>query len=150
MTEQHNSQDMAERRPLGLNLLTGLYAFFFLLTFSTVGHPFPFMGRIYTGSVAQALVFIDSLICLYLVIGLVKRQYLTWFLLIGYNLFEIGNTIVNLTAITPAELERVAGESVNQEAMLVNNIIVALTILLLTQFIYRHKAYFTNRRLLLF
>jgi len=25
-----------------------------------------------------------------------------------------------------------------------------LTILLLTQFIYRHKAYFTNRRLLLF
>jgi len=150
MTERHNSQDMAERRPLGLNLLTGLYAFFFLLTFSTVGHPFPFMGRIYTGSVAQMLVFIDSLICLYLVIGLVKRQYLTWFLLIGYNLFEIGNTIVNLTAITPAELERVAGESVNQEAMLVNNIIVALTILLLTQFIYRHKAYFTNRRLLLF
>jgi hypothetical protein len=141
---------MAERRPLGLNLLTGLYAFFFLLTFSTVGHPFPFMGRIYTGSVAQMLVFIDSLICLYLVIGLVKRQYLTWFLLIGYNLFEIGNTIVNLTAIAPAELERVAGESVNQEAMLVNNIIVALTILLLTQFIYRHKAYFTNRRLLLF
>ena len=150
MTERHNSQDMAERRPLGLNLLTGLYAFFFLLTFSTVGHPFPFMGRIYTGSVAQMLVFIDSLICLYLVIGLVKRQYLTWFLLIGYNLFEIGNTIVNLTAIAPAELERVAGESVNQEAMLVNNIIVALTILLLTQFIYRHKAYFTNRRLLLF
>jgi hypothetical protein len=150
MTEQHDSEELEERRPLGLNLLTGLYAFFFLLTFSTVGHPLPFMGRIYTGSVAQTLVFIDSLFCLYLVIGLVKRQYLTWFLLIGYNLFEIGNTIVNLTAITPAELEKFAGESINQEALLINNIIVALTILLLTQFIYRHKAYFTNRRLLLF
>ena len=150
MIDEHHLDEQENRRPLGLNLLTGLYAFFFLVTFSTVGHPFPFMGRIYTGTVAQTLVFIDSLICLYLVIGLVKRQYLTWFLLIGYNFFEIGNTIVNLTAITPAELERVAGESINQEALLVNNIIVALTILLLTQFIYRHKAYFTNRRLLLF
>ena len=150
MIDEHHLDEQENRRPLGLNLLTGLYAFFFLVTFSTVGHPFPFMGRIYTGTVAQTLVFIDSLICLYLVIGLVKRQYLTWFLLIGYNLFEIGNTIINLTAITPAELERVAGESINQEALLVNNIIVALTILLLTQFIYRHKAYFTNRRLLLF
>jgi len=150
MIDEHHLDEQENRRPLGLNLLTGLYAFFFLVTFSTVGHPFPFMGRIYTGTVAQTLVFIDSLICLYLVIGLVKRQYLTWFLLIGYNLFEIGNTIINLTAITPAELERIAGESVNQEALLINNIIVALTILLLTQFIYRHKAYFTNRRLLLF
>jgi hypothetical protein len=135
MTEQHDSEDLAERRPLGLTLLTGLYSFFFLLTFSTIGHPLPFMGRIYTGSVAQTLVFIDSLFCLYLVIGLVKRQYLTWFLLIGYN---------------PAELENFAGESINQEALLINNIIVALTILLLTQFIYRHKGYFTNRRFLLF
>jgi len=150
MTEQHDSQDMAERRPLGLNLLTGLYAFFFLVTFTTVGHPFPLMGKIYTGSTAQVLVFFDSLICLYLVLGLVKRQYLTWYLLIGYNFFEIGNTMVNLAFITPAELERFAGESVNQEALLVNNIIVALTILLLTQFIYRHKGYFNNRRLLLF
>jgi hypothetical protein len=150
MTEQHDSEELAERRPLGLNLLTGLYAFFFLVTFSTVGHPFPFMGKIYTDSTAQVLVFIDSLICLYLVLGLVKRQYLTWYLLIGYNLFEIGNTIVNLAVIRPAELERIAGESVNQEAVLVNNIIVALTILLLTQFIYRHRAYFTNRRIMLF
>jgi hypothetical protein len=150
MTDQHDSQDIAERRPLGLNLLTGLYAFFFLVTFTTIGHPFPFMGRIYTDSTAQVLVFVDSLICLYLVLGLVKRQYLTWYLLIGYNFFEIGNTILNLAVITPTELERFAGESVNQEALLVNNIIVALTILLLTQFIYRHKEYFTNRRLLLF
>ena len=150
MTNQHDSQEMAERRPLGLNLLTGLYAFFFLVTFTTIGHPFPFMGRIYTDSTAQVLVFVDSLICLYLVLGLVKRQYLTWYLLIGYNFFEIGNTILNLAVITPTELERFAGESVNQEALLVNNIIVALTILLLTQFIYRHKEYFTNRRLLLF
>jgi hypothetical protein len=74
----------------------------------------------------------------------------SWYLLIGYNFFEIGNTILNLAVITPTELERFAGESVNQEALLVNNIIVALTILLLTQFIYRHKEYFTNRRLLLF
>ena len=150
MTGQHDVEERDEHRPLGMNLLTGLYAFFFLVTFSTVGHPFPFLGSIYTGSAAQVLVFIDSLICLYLVIGLVKRQYLTWYFLIGYNLFEIVNTIVNLTLITTADLERVAGESINQEALLINNIIVALVILLLTQFIYRHKRYFTNRSVLLF
>lgn len=150
MTDEHHLDEQDERRPLGLNLLTGLYAFFFLVTFSTVGHPFPFMGRIYMGSPAQMLVFGDSLICLYLVIGLVKRQRLTWFLLMGYNLFEIVNTLVNLSFITPAELERVAGESVNHEALVINNIIISLAILLLTQFIYRHERYFSNRRLLLF
>jgi hypothetical protein len=150
MTGDHNRDEQEERRPLGLNLLTGLYAFFFLVTFSTVGNPFPFMGRIYTGTLAQTLVFIDSLICLYLVIGLVKRQYLTWFFLMGYNVLEIGNTVVNLTGITPAELDRLVGESVDREALLINNLIVALLILLLTQFIYRHKWYFTNRHLLLF
>lgn len=149
MTDDH-SDERDVRRPFGLTLLTGLYAFFFLLTFSTIGQPFPFMGSIYTGTQAQVLVFMDSLICLYLLIGLIRKQYLTWFLLIGYNLFEVVNTVVNLTFITPRDLERIAGESVSQDAVMVNNLIVALTILLLTQFIYRHKKYFTNRQLLLF
>ena len=150
MTDDQGCDREQERRPLGLNLLTGLYAFFFLVTFSTVGHPFPFMGRVYTGSVAQTLVFMDSLISLYLVIGLVKRQCLTWFFLMGYNFLEIGNTVVNLIAITPAELERFVGERVDGQGVLLNNLIVVLLILLLTQFIHRHKGYFTNRRLLLF
>ncbi|WP_246551359.1 hypothetical protein [Geobacter hydrogenophilus] len=145
MTDEHD-----ERRPLGLVLLTGLYLFFFVVTVSTYGSPFPFLGRIYIGTVAKALIFVDSLVCLYLFLGLMKRQSMTWYLLIGYNLFEVINTIVNLTFITPAELERVIGERIDQEALMVNNIASALAILLLTQYIYRHKHYFTNSRKYLF
>lgn len=145
MTDEHD-----ERRPLGLVLLTGLYLFFFVVTVSTYGSPFPFLGRIYVGTAAKALIFLDSLVCLYLFLGLMKRQSMTWHLLIGYNLFEIVNTIVNLSFITPAELERIIGEPIDREALMVNNIASALAILLLTQYIYRHRHYFTNTRKYLF
>ena len=77
------------KRPFGLTLLTGLYLFFFILSLSTYGNPFPFMGRIYQDLPAKVLVFFDSLVCIYLFIGISKRQLLTWYLLLFYNLFEI-------------------------------------------------------------
>lgn len=147
MTE---TEDNEIRRPLGLTLLTGLYLFFFLVSASTFGNPFPFMGKIYQQNPAKLLVFIDSLMCLYLFLGLMKRQVLTWYLLLAYNLFEIGNTIVNLSFISTHELEKIVGARINQETLIINNIAGALAILLLTQFIYRHKHYFTNRRKYLF
>ena len=138
------------RRPLGLSLLTGLYLFLFLVSASTFGNPFPFLGHIYDGNAARVLVFADSLVCLYLFLGTMKRQLLTWYLLIGYNLFEILNTVINLNFITRAELEKIVGERVNGEALFINNIAAALAMLLLTQYIYRHKHYFTNRQKYLF
>ncbi len=137
------------RRPLGLNLLAGLYLFFFLVSASTFGNPFPFLGHIYEGAPAKALVLVDSLLCLYLFLGIMKRQLLTWYLLLGYNLFEILNTIVNLSFISRTELERVLGARIAQESLLIKNIAVDLAILLLSQFIYRHKHYFTNREIYL-
>lgn len=138
------------RRPLGLNLLAGLYLFFFLVSSSTFGNPFPFLGHIHEGASAKALVFADSLICLYLFLGIMRRQVLTWYLLLGYNLFEIINTIINLNFISRTEIEKVLGAQVHQETLLVNNIAAALAILLLSQFIYRHKHYFTSRDKYLF
>ncbi len=144
------TDDNELRRPLGLTLLTGLYLFFFLITASTFGHPFPFMGQIYSGIPAKVLVFIDSMCCLYLFLGILKRQLLTWYLLISYNLFEIVNTITNLSNISLPDLEKITGSRINQEALWTNNIASSLAILLLTQLIYRHKHYFTSRRLYLF
>ncbi|AJY70936.1 hypothetical protein RW64_15830 [Geobacter sulfurreducens] len=148
MTEDQELE--MDSRPLGLVLLTGLYLFFFIVTATSYGNPFPFLGRIYVGTVAKAIVFVDSLICLYLFLGIYKRQLLTWYCLIGYNLFEVVNTIINLNMITTAELERIIGEPIDKEALVVNNIASALAILLLTQYIYRHRAFFTNRRHYLF
>lgn len=135
---------------MGINLLAGLYLFLFLVSASTFGNPFPFMGAIYSGTAAKVLVIIDSLATLYLFLGIFKRQLLTWYLLITYNLFEILNTIVNVRFITAAEIERHVGASVREEGLWVNNIAAALAILLLTQYVYRRKSYFNSRQKYLF
>ena len=142
--------DEEQRRPLGMVLLGGLYLFFFMLTMSTFGHPFPLMGTIFTGRIAESIVFIDSLICLYLFLGVMKRQYLTWYLLISYNVFEIINTLVNLTSISATEVEKIAGQPVDPNGLVVNNLSVVVAIVLLTLFIYRHRTHFNNRSNYLF
>ena len=147
---EDTGQDSEPRRPLGLVLLGGLYLFFFMLTMSTFGHPFPFMGTILRGRPAEVLVFVDSMICLYLFLGLMKRQRLTWYLLIAYNCFEVANTLINLRYITAADVEKIAGQPVDPQSLLVNNISVVVAIILLTVFIYRHREFFTNRSNYLF
>lgn len=147
-SEIENEQEL--RRPLGITLLGGLYLFFFMLTVSSYGQPMPFFGVIHHGGVAGTLVFFDSLICLYLFLGLMKRQLLTWFFLLGYNAFELVNTLTNLLLITPAELEKIVGEPVDSHELLVGNISVMLAILLLSGFIFFHRNYFTNRSKYLF
>ena len=142
--------DDDQRRPTGLILLGGLYLFFFMLTMSTFGHPFPFMGTILLGRSAETIVFVDSMICLYLFLGVMKRQRLTWYLLIVYNCFEIVNTLINLKFISAAEVEKIAGQPVDPQGLVVNNISVVIAIILLTIFIYRQRAYFSNRSNYLF
>lgn len=139
-----------QHRPLGMVLLGGLYLFFFILTLSTFGHPFPFLGVIYQGRAAEILVFVDSLICLYLFLGLMKRQKLTLYLLLGYNAFELANTLTNLFLITAADLEKVIGDKVDPQGIMASNISVIIAILLLSGFIYRNREYFTNRSPYLF
>jgi hypothetical protein len=144
----HNEHEL--RRPLAITLLGGLYLFFFLLTVSSYGHPFPFFGTIYRGRMADILVFFDSLVCLYLFLGLMKRQKLTWYLLLGYNAFETANTLTNLLLITAADLEKAVGEKVDSSGLISSNISVIVAILLLSGFIFRQRDYFTNRSKYLF
>lgn len=133
-----------------MTLLGGLYLFFFLLTVSSFGQPMPFFGAIWQGTTAGVLVFFDSLICLYLFLGLMKRQSLTWYLLLGYNAFEVANTVTNLLVITSADLEKIVGEKVDPAGLLTSNISVIVAILLLSGFIFRQRSFFTNRSKYLF
>ncbi len=143
-----NEQEL--RRPLGMTLLGGLYLFFFMLTVSSYGQPIPFFGSIYLGRTSDALVFVDSLVCLYLFLGLMKRQNMTWYLLLAYNAFEVANTLTNLLAITPADLEMIVGKQIDSAGLLTSNISVIVAILLLSGFIFRQQSSFTNRSKYLF
>lgn len=152
IVDEENDMDEGPegRRPLAMVLLGGLYLFFLMLTMSTFGHPYPLLGVIYEGRPAEAVVVVDSLICLYLFLGLMKRQLLTWYLLLGYNVFELVNTLINLRYITATELERVTGQPVDPGGLLTSNLAVVVAIILLSIFIYRQRAYFTNRSKYLF
>ena len=138
------------QRPIGMTLLTGLYLFLFIVSLTTYGNPFPFMGKIQTGLIARIFVFCDSLICLYIVLGIMKRQFFTWHLVICYNLLEVVNTIFNLNFIDVAYLEQVLGTHINGSGLLVNNLLASIGVLLLTEYIYRSKSYFTNRQIYIF
>lgn len=147
-SDLHDEQEI--RRPLAMTLLSGLYLFFFLLTLSSYGHPVPFLGTIHHGRTAQIIVFIDSLVCLHLFLGLMQRQSLTWFLLLGYNTFEVVNTLTNICAISTTELEKVLGEKVDASGVLASNISVIIAITLLSLFIFRQRSSFSNHSRYLF
>lgn len=144
----HNEQGV--RRPLGMTLLGGLYLFFFMLSISSYGQPIPFFGSIYDATFARIVVFVDSLFCLYLFLGLLKRQKLTWYLLLGYNAFEAANTLTNLLLIAPADLEKIIGEKVDPAGLITSNITVTAAIILLSLVIFQHRTSFTNRSNYLF
>jgi len=148
--EDIRDNDQEQQRPLAMTLLAGLYLFFFLLTVSSFGQPYPLLGAIYQGKSAETLVFVDSLLCLYLFLGVVKRQRLTWYLLLTYNLFELVNTVLNLVNISSAELGAAVGETVDPQEVLTGNLTVIVFILLLSAVIIRQRSAFSNRSRYLF
>lgn len=133
-----------ESRPLALFPLVMVSLFSLLLAFSNYGNPFPFMGTLYQGEVAQRFVFADSLISLYLLIGILKRQYFTVWLLIGYNFVDICNAWVNLALIPIVEYAALAVVPVTEEDLRFNTLFATLVLLLLNLYLYRNRRQFNN------
>lgn len=131
-------------------MLTGLYFFLLLVTLGSYGHPFALFGSILEGSSARVFVVVNSLVCLHLFLGLWQRQLLTWYLLLGYNLFEVLNTAANLLFLPRQELERVQGGPVDQTGLLVTNLATVAAIIWVSSVIYRKRALFANRSPYLF
>ncbi|QWV94547.1 hypothetical protein KP004_04995 [Geomonas oryzisoli] len=132
------------RRPASLWPLVLLTSFSLLLCFSSYGNPFPFMGTLYQGGAAERFVFADSLISLYLLIGVLKRQRLTVWLLIGYNLCDILNAWVNLALIPAAEYARLAGAPVPEGDLLSTTLLATIALILMNMYIFRIRRAFDN------
>ena len=142
--------DTHQGRPFGLHALAAAYFFFLLLTVSSYGYPFPFMGRFYPGMTGECLVFADSMISLYLLIGILKRQRLTVWLIIGYNLLDICNACVNLVLIPPDLYGRLADAPIPKDELRFNTLVAALVLMLLNAYVFRNRRYFGNRSPYLF
>ncbi|QXE92901.1 hypothetical protein [Geomonas subterranea] len=132
------------RRPASLWPLVLLTSFSLMLCFASYGNPFPFMGTLYQGASAQRFVFGDSLISLYLLIGVLKRQRLTVWLLIGYNLVDICNAWVNLSLIPAAEYARLAGSPVPEGDLLSSTLLASIALILMNMYIFRMRREFDN------
>lgn len=142
--------DADQSRPFGLYALAAAYFFFLLLTVSSYGYPFPFMGSFYQGGAGRCLVFADSLISLYLFIGILKRQRLTVWLIIGYNLLDICNGCVNLALIPPAAYARLAQAEIPGDELRANTLAAALLLMALNVYVFRNRRHFDNRSPYLF
>jgi hypothetical protein len=142
--------DTTQGRSFGLSALAAAYLFFLLLSASSYGDPFPFMGRFYPGRAGEALVFADSMISLYLLIGILKRQRLTVWLIIGYNLLDICNACVNLALIPPGHYLGLTDTPIPQDEVLLNTLAAGILLMLLNLYVFRNRRHFTNRSCYLF
>lgn len=137
-------------RSQGMVMLTGLYLFLLLMTVSSYGQPIPVFGLLLEGDIARIFIAVDSLICLHLFLGLLKRQLLTWWLLLFYNGYEVLNILFNLWLVPQKELERVLERQIEPQAMMISNLITVLIVLWITLVIWKQRGQFTNRSPYLF
>ena len=137
-------------RPFGLNALAAAYIFFLLLTVSSYGYPFPLLGRFYPGGAGEGLVLADSIVSLYLCIGILKRQRLTVWLLIAYNLLDICNACVNLLLIPAGDYARLADAPIPADELRLNTLAAAAVLMLLNVYAFRMRRHFDNRSPYLF
>jgi hypothetical protein len=147
-TELEDSGLQRGHRPMAL--ITGLYLFLFLMTAASYGQPVPLFGRLLKGDPAAVFVALDSLVCLYIFIGLWKRQLFTWYLLISYNLFEILNTLATLWLLPQSELELAIGKPVETTSLIITNLVTVALVAWVTSRVFRLKSQFTNRSPYLF
>ena len=141
---------VTQSRPFGLHALAAAYFFFLILTLSSYGYPFPFMGRFYQGQAGACLVFADSMVSLYLCLGILKRQRLTVWLLISYNLLDICNACVNLAVIPTGQYARLAQTRIPEGELRINTLAAALVLMLLNIYVFRNRRHFDNRSPYLF
>ena len=128
--------------------LVGVYLLAMLITLSHLGEPFPFMGKLYSGDTSESLIFTDSVISLYLIVGILKRQRLTLWLLIAYNFVVSFNGIANLFLL-PVQQIAVSGTIVPDYHYRLNAFCVFVLFLLLNMFLYLNRRHFDNKSIYL-
>ncbi|GFE61765.1 hypothetical protein [Geobacter sp. AOG2] len=129
--------------------LVGVYLFSMLLTLSHLGEPFPFMGKQYSEETSELLIFADSVTSLYLIVGILKRQRLTLWLLIIYNFGVAFNGIANLFLLPVQQIVTASGAIVPDHPYRLNAFGVFVLFLLLNVFLYLNRRHFDNKSIYL-
>lgn len=129
--------------------LVGVYLLSSLITLSHLGEPFPFMGRFYAGDTSESFIFVDSLVSLYLIFGILKRQRLTLWLLIAYNVVASFNGFANLLLLPVQYVATASGAMVPDYQYRLTSFGVLVLFLLLNVFLYLNRRHFDNNSIYL-
>jgi len=138
-----------KKRHFVLAPLIGVYLLHMLITLSHLGETFPFMGKLYTGDTSESYIFVDCFVSLYLIVGILKRQQLTLWLLIIYNFVNSFNGISNLILLPVQQITTASGAIVPDYHYRINAFWVFVLFLLLNVFLYFNRSHFDNKSIYL-
>jgi len=140
---------MSRRRPVSW-LLGVYYGFLLLATALAYGLPYPLFGVMLPGRAAQAAVILDCLVLLHLLVGIWKGQRLSWYLLLGYNAFNLASLGLSLIVLSPDELLPLVGEISSLRAFYGGAAVSAAAMVAITIYAIRLRPYFDDPNPFLF
>jgi hypothetical protein len=85
-----------------------------------------------------------------LVLGIWKRQSLTLWLLIGYNLLDICNACINLALLPVTAFAQLAGGAIPEADLRLNTMVASVLLLLLNCYLFSNRRHFNNKSPYLF
>lgn len=129
--------------------LVGVYLLCLLITFSRLGEPFPFMGHLYSGDTGESFAFMDCIVTVYLMVGILKRQRLTLWLLMAYNAIKSFSEVANLLLLPVQQTLTEAGLLAPDYDYRLNAFCMAVVFLLLNLFLYVNRRHFDNNSIYL-
>jgi hypothetical protein len=138
-----------KKRSLVLAPLVGVYLLSLLITLSNLDAPFAVMGKLYSGETAESYAFWDCIISLYLIVGIVRRQRLTLWLLIAFNILKSFNEIANLLLLPVHQMVTVSGIMLPDYQYRLTAFGMAVVFLLLNVFLYVNRRHFDNNSIYL-
>lgn len=135
---------MSPRRPASPALL-GYYLFLLLMTGLSYGDPYPVFGATLHGAVAKTAVVVDCLVLIHIAVGIARAQRLSWYLLLGYNLFELLSLAVILLGMEPGDVARLAGDGVSPGTFYTGVLVATAAMVAATIYASRLRERFADR-----
>lgn len=131
-------------------LLCLYYGFLLVTTALSYGYPYPLFGWLLDGLAARVAIAVDCLVLLHIVVGVWKAQRLSWYLLIGYNLFELASLAATLLLLGPSQFASAYSEQITTGSFYTGALVAAAVMALVTLHAFRRKASFRNKNPYLF
>ncbi len=130
--------------------LCAYYGFLLITTALSYGHPYPLFGWMLSGVAARVAIVADCLLLLHIVVGVWKAQRLSWYLLVGYNVFELASLAASLLFLEPAAFASLVGDGFSTGSFYAGALIEGAAMAVITLYAFRRRDVFWNTNPYLF